>query len=109
MKIEQLKLYYKYKHIEKPKKELIYVGIDINHRYWFLFKRDNYQILFSDLKRLGLNPDKIIKNLNLETGFDVYGNKYIKGYWLRIYYTKDYIELYFKPILKYKLKNILNR
>jgi hypothetical protein len=109
MKIEQLKLYFKYKHIEKPKKELIYVGIDINNRYWFLFKSDNYKISFSDLKRLGLNPDKIIKNLNLETGFDVYGDKYIKGYWWCFYYTKDYIELSFKQHLKDKLKNIINR
>ena len=109
MKIKELKLYNKFKYINVSNKEFIYIGNgDNNYFYWFIYKNNNYNISFSLLKRYGFDPDKIVKELNLETGFDVYGNKYIKGYCFT-FYSKQQIEKYVKPLLKDKLNNIINR
>jgi hypothetical protein len=106
MKVEQLKLYNKYKHINNPDREFIYIGNDNDGDYWFLFKNSNH-LSFSSLKDYGFNPSQIVKDLNLEI-INRYGEKCIKGYSWEIYSKKD-IEKYFKPILKDKLKNIINR
>jgi hypothetical protein len=105
MKVKELKLYNKYKHINIQ--EYIYIGIGNNGFYWFLYENNNYKISFSLLKCYGFDPDKITKDLNLETYVNEYG-EYIKEYSF-IYYSKQQIEKYFKPILKDKLYNILNR
>ena len=108
MKVEQLKLYNKYKDIDKPDKEFIFIGIVNEDYYCFLYKYENYNSLFSRLRRYILDPDKIVKDLNLETGVYSDGNKYIKGYdW--ICYSKENIEIFLKPLLKDKINNILNR
>ena len=107
MKVEQLKLYNKYKHINNPDKEFIYIGNDNDSDYWFLYKNSNH-LSFSSLKDYGFNPSQIIKDLNLEICFNEYGNKFIKGYYY-IFYSKVGVEEFFKPILKDKLKNIINR
>mgnify|MGYP007100077850 CR=1 FL=1 len=107
MKPEQLKLYNKYKNINYPTIEFIYIGITNNH-YIFLYKNEIINLSFSNLNVYGLNPDKIAKDLNLETFIDGYGIKSIKNYSWEIY-TKESIEKYFKPHLKDKLKNIINR
>ena len=112
MKIEQLRLYNKYKDIDETNDidekniEYIYIGIDCD--YFFLYKNENSIISYSLLDYYGFDPNKIIKNLNLETGFYADGNKYITGYDLD-FFTKQSVEKYFKPILKDKLNNILNR
>ena len=108
MKVEQLKLYNKYKHIDNPNIEYIYVGIDNQNKYWFLYKSKDFNLWFSTLKDYGLDPDKIVKDLNLEICFNEYGEKYIKGYYFT-FCTKEEFEIYFKPILKDKLNNIINR
>ena len=108
MKIKELKLYSKYKDINKPNIELIYIGNENDNYYWFLYKHNNGNSSFSILKRYGFDPDKIVKDLNLGICFDKYGFKYIKECKYR-YQSKKYIETNLKPILKDKLKNILNR
>jgi hypothetical protein len=108
MKVEDLKLYNKYKHINNSDREFIYIGFDKQNSYLFLYKDKNDNTQFSYIKYYGLNPDKIVKDLNLEIGFYKNGDKYIKGY-KYIFYSKVGIESFFKPDLKDKLKNILNR
>mgnify|MGYP006935472601 CR=1 FL=1 len=108
MKPEELKLYNKYKDINNPNRELIYVGINNENYYSFLFKNENFNTTFSYLKYFGLDPDKIVKDLNLETFINEDGNKYIKGYEWE-FYVKKRIETYFKPHLKDKINNIINR
>jgi hypothetical protein len=108
MKIEELKLYGKYKSMEFPDKELIYIGIDNANEYWFLFKEKNNSVLLSDLENYGFNPNKIINDLNLETHTNKFGFKYIKGY-VDCFYSKKHAEKYLKPFLKDKLNNIINR
>jgi hypothetical protein len=106
MKVKELKLYNKYKNINNPNKELIYIGISNNY-YFFLYKTV-YNTSFSFLKRYGFDPDKIVNDLSLETFIHKNGNKYIKGYDYA-FYLKEHIEIYFKQHLKDKLKNIINR
>jgi hypothetical protein len=107
MKVEQLKLYNKYKEINEPDRELIYIGNGNKDYYCFLYKDENDYTYLLSLNYYGLNPDKIINDLNLEI-INEYGEKCIKGYsWF--FYKKEYIEKYVKPILKDKLNNILNR
>ena len=108
MKPEDLKLYNKYKHINKPNKGLIYIGVDNDGDYWFLYKNKDHNSSFSYLKVYGLNPDKIVEDLNLETFIYGDGIKCIKGYEYE-YYSITNIKMYLKPILKDKLKNIINR
>ena len=105
MKAEELKLYNKYRNINYPNREFIYIG-NYYKDYCFLFKYSN--IKFSYLKNNGFDPDKIVKDLNLEVYFDKYGIKSIKGYSLN-FYSKKSVEMYFKLDLKNKLKNIINR
>jgi hypothetical protein len=97
MKAEQLKLYNKYTHINVSNKEFIYVGIDNENKYWFLFKNEYYNSSFIFLKHYGFDPDKIVKDLNLETFIDENGKKCIKGYQLYPF-KKERIETYLKPI-----------
>ena len=108
MKPQDLKLYNKYKHINNSDTGYIFIGVDDENDYWFLYKDQDFDISFYYLKDYGLDPDKIVNNLNLETFIDEDGYKYIKGY-NYVFYTKDYIEEFFKPILKDKINNILNR
>ena len=113
MKVKQLKLYNKYKDIgDTPNKEFIYIGVDNENDYCFLFKnKDNHGDIdapISTLNHYGFDPNKITKNLNLEIDIDNDGYKYIKGYDI-IWYEKEEIEKYLKPILKDKLNNIINR
>ena len=108
MKLEELKLYSKYKNINNPNIEYIYIGIDKDDGYWFLYKYENTKTYFSTLKRYGFDSDKIVNDLNLEIVVYSSDNKYIKGYDWK-YCTKQHIEKHFKPILKDKLKNIINR
>ena len=108
MDINNLKLYNKYKDINNPNTEYIYIGVDKNNNYLFLFKDKDYDSSFSLLKVYGLNPDKIVKDLNLETFIYGDGIKCIKGYDWRCF-SKEENEKYLKPLLKDKLKNILNR
>jgi hypothetical protein len=113
MKAEELKLYGKYKNtnIYKntsfPDIEHIFIGTDKHNWYWFLFK-ENKDTKLSRLKYVGLDPDKIVKDLNLETFINENGEECIKGYY-RCCVGENYLELYFKPILKDKLKNIIKR
>ena len=108
MKVENLKLYNKYKNINYPTIELIYVVIDNENYYTFLYKNQDFDISFSYLKDYGLDLDKIVKDLNIETFINKNGNKLIKGYDV-FFYSKEYIKKYLKLILKDKLKNIINR
>ena len=108
MKIKDLKLYDKYKKINNSDTGYIFIGVDDENDYWFLFKDKDYDSSFSLLKRLGLNPDKIVKDLNLETCVYNSGDKYIKGYCFT-FFSKNRVEIFLKPILKDKLNNILNR
>ena len=107
MKVEDLKLYNKYKDIREPNRILIYIGIDHEDDYIFLYKNENVEITCLTLKLLGFNPDKIAEDLNLEI-IDGSGNKYIKKI-IWTHHTKKSIEQYVKPLLKDKLKNIINR
>jgi hypothetical protein len=107
MKPEDLKLYNKYRDIREPNIEYIYIGIDNTNNYCFLFKSENCATRQSTLKRLGFNIDKIIKNLNLETFINFNHVRYIEKYdWAT--FKKNEIN-FFKPHLKDKLYNILNR
>jgi hypothetical protein len=114
MKVEELKLYNIYKDIDETNDidekniEYIYIGITNDNYYWFLYKNENSIISYSLLDHYGFDPNKIIKNLNLETGFYVDGCKYITGYDLD-FFTKQSVEKYLIPNLKDKLKNIINR
>ena len=91
MKAEELKLYNKYKHINYPNREYIYVGFDEQNSYCFLYKNKKYNTSFSTLKYRGLNPDKIVKDLNLEIIIDEYCEKHIKEYDY-FWYKKEIIE-----------------
>jgi hypothetical protein len=105
MKVEELKLYNKYESIFNPSKKLIYIGI-YNDKYIFLYK-NTLSISFNNLKRAGFDPEQIVKDLNLQTEVSK-GKSFIKGYfWVN--YSKEQIESFFKPMLKDKLKNIINR
>ena len=110
MRIEQLKLYNKYKNINinNPNIEYIYIGFDKQNSYCFLYKIEDYNLSFTFLKHYGFEPDKIVKELNLEIFYNKYGDKYIKGYCYN-WYKKEKIEKYLKPYLKDKINNILNR
>ena len=109
MKIEQLKLYNKYIDIE-DNIEYIYIGIGNNNYYCFLYKNENHKQWFSTLNSYGFDSNEIVKELNLEIiDINVVNViKYIKGYSLNCFSKKE-VENYLKPILKDKLKNILNR
>jgi hypothetical protein len=96
MKVEKLKLYNKYKNINYPDIEFIYIGIDKHKNYCFLFKT-NKNLLFSILKSYGFDPDKIVTDLNLETFIKRGGDKCIKGYWV-FYFSKEDIEYGLKSI-----------
>ena len=107
MKPEQLKLYNKYKDKDYPTIEFIYIGVDTDGFYCFLYKTES-NISFASLEFYNFNPDKIVKDLNLETFINKNGNKFIRDYeW--DFYSKESIEESFKPILKDKINNILNR
>jgi hypothetical protein len=108
MDLNNLKLYNKYKYINNPDKELIYIGIDDEGDYWFLFKGKNHKVPFYLLKKYGFDPDTIVEDLNLEIFIDRSDDKYFNGYYFG-WYKKEDIEIYFKPILKDKLNNIINR
>ena len=109
MKPEELKLYNKYKNINIPDRELIYIGIDNEDGdFWFLFKHKEQDISFSTLKQFVFNPEQIVKDLNLETYIEHNGDKCIKGYYCT-WFAKEYVEKNFKPILKDKLNNLINR
>ena len=102
MKVEDLKLYNKYKDINNPDIEFIYIGIDneVNdYDYWFLYKEEKLDLPFLYLEEYGLDIDKIINDLNLETINNKYGEKCIKGCHF-ICSSKEYIEEYLKPLLK---------
>jgi hypothetical protein len=97
MKVEDLELYGTYKNTRNLKKELIYIGIGNNGFYFFIYKNENANASFLYLKYFGLNPDKIVNELNLEIYFNKNGDKFIKGYdWIS--YSKEYIEIYLKPL-----------
>jgi hypothetical protein len=96
MKVEDLKLYNKYKYINYQDGEFIYIGIDNYDYYCFLHKKEKYNTTSLTLKNYDINLDKIVKDLNLET-FINYNGKYIKGYELYIY-TKEDVEQYLKPL-----------
>ena len=108
MKVEELKLYNKYKDINNPDIEYIYIGIDNENEYWFLYKEEKLDLPFLYLEDYGLDIDKIINDLNLEIYVNIYGDKYIKEYDY-FWYKKEKIEKYLKPHLKDKLDNIINR
>ena len=108
MNLNKLKLYNKYKNINFPNKELIYIGVDNENDYWFLYKYENTNAYFSTLKYNGFDTDKIAKELNLEIFIDRCDDKYFNGYYFG-WYKKEYIEINLKPILKNKLNNIINR
>jgi hypothetical protein len=61
MKIEQLKLYQKYKNINNPNKELIFIGLYNNIAYIFLHK-NTLSISFNNLK-----SHQLFLNLCLKT------------------------------------------
>jgi hypothetical protein len=108
MKVEDLKLYNKYKNINIPNRELIYIGISKDsYYYWFLFKSKNNELSIQQLNQYIFDLDKIVNDLNLET-LTKYGNKYIKGYEM-CFGSKEQIEKYIKTLLKNKLNNIINR
>jgi hypothetical protein len=108
MKVEELKLYNIYKDMDIPNREYIYIGIDFTDDHCFLYKHEDFNILFLLLKDYGLDPDKIAKDLNLEIFIDEFNYKYIKGCDF-VSFSEEIVEIYFKPILKDKLKNIINR
>ena len=109
MDINNLKLYNKYKDINLPDREFIFIGYIYNiNCYCFLIENKILNTPFSSLKNNGFDPDKIVKELNLEIYFNKNGFKYIKGYYL-CFFTKQSVEKHFKPLLKDKLYNILNR
>ena len=107
MHINSLKPYNKYKHIDNPNIEYIYIGIDSDNEYYCFLYKSAVNLPFSYLKNRGLNPDKIVKDLNLEI-INEYGEKCIKGCYYLVY-SKENVEEYLKPILKDKLNNIINR
>jgi hypothetical protein len=102
MKAEELKLYNKYSRKEYDE-EFIYIGM-VEQDYYFLTKNNvgsNVIEYKHTIISLGFNYDLIeekVKKLNyciedLYIGYD----------------NIDSVERYFKPILKDKLNNILNR
>jgi hypothetical protein len=99
MKVEDLKLYGKYKDISDPNRKFIYIGVDNEGFYWFLLKYESSNTSFSFLKDYGLDPDKIVKHLNLETFIDEEGREFIKGY-DRYYFITGYVEKYLEPLSK---------
>ena len=108
MKTEELKLYNKYNHKDYSDKEYIYIGIDKENDYMFLYKNEAYHTSFSLLKNCGFDPEQIVNDLNLETYINQYGYIMIKEYrWYT--YSKEFIERTFKPSLKDKINNIINR
>ena len=108
MKIKELKLYYKYKNINIPNTEYIFIGIDNKNYYWFIYKNEIFDTPFSFLNNYDFDSEQIVNALNLETSFDEDGEKCIKGYEWEIY-SEENVETNFKPILKDKLNNIINR
>jgi len=102
MKPEQLKIYNIYKNINFPNKEFIYIGYNKKNKdYWFLSSNygDEYALLCV-IEELDLNLKEVLSKLNFEHNNDFFQNHY----WLSF---KDVNN--FKPLLKDKLKNILNR
>ena len=103
MKPEKFILYNKYKNINFPNKEFIYIGYNKkNKEYWFL-SNNNHEGRFALLRvieELDLNLKEVLFKLNFEYNNDFFQNHY----WLSF---KDVNN--FKPLLNDKLKNILNR
>jgi len=105
MKPEELKLFNKYKHINIPDKELIYIGIDKRDGdHIFLYKSDS--INYEDLNGFKyhcefweftneLYQTLIVKINNIEIYYH--------------YYSNNYRLREIKPFLRRKLKNIMNR
>jgi len=113
--MEEYKLYQKYttdknsKSDFKKNKEYIFIGMSKTPNYWFLYKSDsevvtnlNLTLNLETFTHFGLDFFKIIKDLNLEK--NVVNNK-LHGFYAKTTLTNPNL----KPILKDKLKNILNR
>ena len=102
MKPEKLKLYNKYKFINDPDRELIYVGIDKRDGdHIFLYKSNNNYENLNNFKYYCncwgfTNYQTLIVNINN-----------IENYY-HMYFNYNNIK-YIKPCLKFKLKNIMNR
>ena len=94
MKVEELKLYNKYKHIDNPNIEYIYIGIDSdNEYYWFIYK-DECDLFFHTLELYGFNPHKIVNDLNLETYNDEEYNLLIIDHFYEFFNSEDILKLY---------------
>ena len=103
MKPEQLKLYQIYKY-KNWKEQLIYIGIDTVNDYIFLYKNERYVLSKQFFTNKNLNFDQIVKDLNIELNAN--GNM-VKNYNWCPFNINDL--QYLKPIVKDKLKNIINR
>jgi hypothetical protein len=110
--MEEYKLYQKYTTDEnsdldfKKNKEYIFIGMSKTPNYWFLYKSNsefvNLNMSLKTFTHFGLDFFKIIKDLNLEKNVV---NDELYGYDVKTTLTNPNL----KPILKDKLKNILNR
>ena len=100
MKIEELKLYNKYRDIDYSNREYIYIGIDERDKSYVFLIENDYSInnLYYLCDNWGLDYNEIINNIPKNKNYD---RKY--------FYSKEEIEKYLKPILKDKINNILNR
>jgi hypothetical protein len=104
MKLEELKIYNRYKHINIPNEEFIYIGFNkLNNLCFFLIPKNteygNAQINVIS-EALNLDVKQVLSKLNFK-----HNNYYFEEYIWHITYDINK----FKPILKDKLKNILNR
>ena len=97
-----LNLYQKYKYLNW-KTEYIYIGEKNKNNLYFLYKDENCYTRKQFFINRNLNFDQIVKDLNLELN----KNGDIKNYdWAC--FGEEQLED-FRPILKDKLKNLLNR
>ena len=111
--MEEYKLYQKYTTDEnsdsdfKNNEEYIFIGMSKTPNYWFLYKSNskvvtNLTLNLETFTHFGLDFFKIIKDLNLEKNIV---NNELYGYYVKTTSTNPNL----KPLLKDKLKNILNR
>ena len=117
LEFDSLKLYKKYRFskeyinakLSRIDHELIYIGykteMGVFYEIFFIYKEKNSNIHFPELIKNNLNPEQIVKDLNLET-IRKGKHSYIKGYKLLMRCSTFHIV---ENNLKDKLNNIINR
>ena len=117
MKTKDLKLYNEYLVLNPNpfyfyKQPAYFIGISNKKQYCFLYiiKNKNRQALFYNLSLRGFDPNKIVKELNLQEFVGINNLDYQTIFEHKLFeHSEDFVKKYIFLDLKDKLNNIINR